>query len=269
MLRSVFLKALRDHGRSLLWWLVGVAAYTIFIMLFYPTLQQNSQLLGDYLKALPEPVLAAFMGMGEARDITSPAGFLNAYLFALVMPVIILVYAVIAGGDAIAGEEERGTLDLLLANPIGRVRVLLEKFAFLAVGVTVLAAATWLSVEVGALPVHLTLPHLGVAAVCISLILFGMAFGGLALATGAATGSRGTAGAVAAAVAVFSYLMYSFAPSVPPLEPYRVASLMYLYNGADPLNHGLNPVHAAVLVVFTLACLAVGVLFFRRRDLAA
>ncbi len=268
MLRSVFLKTLRDNGRSLLWWVFGVVAYIIFIMLFYPTLQQNAELMRQYLEALPKAFLDAFIGMGETRDITSPAGYLQAYLFALIMPIIVLIYGILAGGDAIAGEEERSTLDLLLATPVSRTRVMLEKLAAVAVGVFVLSAVTWATVEVGALAIDLVLPHWGVAATCISLALFGFAFSALALATGAATGKKGTAGGVAAAVALFSYLMSSFAPSVPQLEPYKVVSLMYLYNGADPLANGINPIHAAVLVAFALVCVAAGLFFFNRRDLA-
>lgn len=266
MLRSVFLKNVRDQGRSLLWWLVGVVAYVVFIMLFYPTLQQNAELLNQYLEVLPEAFRAAFIG--EIEDITSPSGFLTSYLFALIMPILILVYAIIAGSGAIAGEEERGTLDLLLANPISRSRVLLEKAANLALGVVVLSLATWASVVLSAMPVNMSVGYLAVASICISLALLGIAFGVLALAAGAAWGKRGTAGGVAAAVALFSYLMNSFAPAVDVLRPYRVLSLLYYYSGADPLVNGLDPVHVAVLVGFSAACLLVGLLAFRRRDLS-
>ncbi|NLT43644.1 MAG: ABC transporter permease subunit [Anaerolineae bacterium] len=266
MLRSVFLKSLRDQTRSLLWWLFGVVAYIVFVMLFYPTLRQNSELLNDYLQAFPEAFRLAFIG--EVEDITSPNGFLASYVFSLIMPIILLVYAIIAGGDAIAGEEERGTLDLLLANPVSRSRVYLEKAANVAAGVLLISLATWASVVLGALPVDMSVSALRVAEVCVSLALFGLALGALALAVGAATGKKGTAGGVAAAVALFSYLMYSFAPSVAALRPYRAVSLLYLYNGADPLSNGLNLVHLTMLVAFTVACVAVGLYFFRRRDLA-
>lgn len=266
MLRSVFLKSLRDNAHSLLWWVFGVVAYIIFIMLFYPTLQQNAELLNQYMETFPEAFLAAFMG--EFRDITSPSGFLASYVFTLIMPVIILVYAIIAGADAIAGEEDRGTLDLLLANPISRTRVYLEKLAFIAVGVSVICIATWVSVAVGALPVDMPLNLWTLTAACAGLALLGLSFGVLGLAVGAATGKKGMAGGVGAAVGLFSYLMSSFAPSVPVLKPYRVVSLFYLYGGAESLETGLNPVYVGVLVAFTLVCLIAGLIFFNRRDLA-
>ena len=40
------------------------------------------------------------------------------------------------------------------------------------------------------------------------------------------------------------------------------------YGGAESLETGLNPVYVGVLVAFTLVCLAAGLFFFNRRDLA-
>ena len=48
------------------------------------------------------------------------------------VPLLLLIAAIGAGARATAGEEERGTLDLLLANPISRRRLVLEKLAALA-----------------------------------------------------------------------------------------------------------------------------------------
>ena len=43
------------------------------------------------------------------------------------VPLLLLVAAIGAGARAIAGEEERGTLDLLLSTPVSRRRLALEK----------------------------------------------------------------------------------------------------------------------------------------------
>ena len=62
----------RDQSRALLWWLVGVVGYVVFIMLFYPTLQQNAELLNQYLEVLPE---AFGPRSWERLRTSSPAGF--------------------------------------------------------------------------------------------------------------------------------------------------------------------------------------------------
>ena len=56
------------------------------------------------------------------------------------VPLLLLVAAIGAGARATAGEEERGTLDLLLANPLSRRRLIAEKVAALACEISVLGA---------------------------------------------------------------------------------------------------------------------------------
>ena len=44
-------------------------------------------------------------------------------------PALFLVASVGNGAGSIAGEEERGTLDLLLSEPLSRTRIAVEKLA--------------------------------------------------------------------------------------------------------------------------------------------
>jgi ABC-2 type transport system permease protein len=53
-------------------------------------------------------------------------------------PIVVLIYAIGAGASAIAGEEDRRTLDLLLVNTVSRGRVVLEKMAAIVFGTAVL-----------------------------------------------------------------------------------------------------------------------------------
>jgi ABC-2 family transporter protein len=73
----------------------------------------------------------------------SPAGYLQGTLFALLGPLL-LVMAVAAGARAIVGdEEEAGTLELLLAHPVSRTRLLTERFGVLAAAVALLGLVVW------------------------------------------------------------------------------------------------------------------------------
>ncbi|MHB0878487.1 MAG: ABC transporter permease subunit, partial [Anaerolineae bacterium] len=189
MLRNVFLKSLRDQGKALLWWSIGIGGYVLFMMAFYPTIQASAELMKSYLDALPEAFLAAFMG--EFTDLGSPAGFLSAYLFSMIAPLLFLIYSVGVGSDAIAGEEDRGTLDLLLANPVSRSKVLLQKFATIAAATTVLAVVYWVTMVAGAAMVSMDVSYLGLLAVTVSTILLALCLGALSLAVGAASGNKG------------------------------------------------------------------------------
>ena len=63
-------------------------------------------------------------------------------LFSLMAPLLLIVFSIGAGASAIAGEEDRHTLELLLANPVSRCRIVLEKLAALVAGGRVPSVAT-------------------------------------------------------------------------------------------------------------------------------
>ncbi len=264
MLRNVFLKSLRDQRRSLMYWGVGVAALTVLTVLFYPTIseaEELSQLFDD------SDVLAQVFA-GGFTDMTTPEGFLNSQLFSLLVPILLIIMAVSAGSGAIAGEEEKGTLDVLLSNPTTRLQVVVHKFAAMVAALAVVAGVMWVSIAVGAFAVDMDVSLVGVGQVTLSGLLLGILFGALALAIGSARGKRGLAIGVTGAAAVATYFVYALAPMVEELEWAQYLAPMYYYIGDDPLVNGLNLLHAGTLAVASAVLVAVSVFTFERRDLA-
>src|SRR6478672_10239540 len=149
MLRNVALKSLRDIRRGFLWWSLGLIGFVALIVSVYPTVHSNpslNKLAQDYPEALQ-----AFIAFGGTVDYSSAAGYLGIELFSLMVPLLLLVAAIGTGAGTIAGEEERGTLELLLANSVSRTRVVLEKTVALVAEIAGLGLVLWLALWVGAL----------------------------------------------------------------------------------------------------------------------
>lgn len=265
MLDNIFLKTFYEHRRGLLGWAAGLLAYAAMIIGFYPAMDQMPD-INQMLEMAPKELMAAFVG--ELTDITSPAGYLNSQIFFFLGPLLLIIFAVGLGSAALAGEEERGTLDLLLANPISRTRVVAEKLAALVVMTLGLAAALWLGLAVGAPLVKLEIAAGRLAEATLGSALLALVFGVLALALGAASGNRGLSLGVTSALAVVTYLLNALAAVVEGLKPYRVLSPFYYATGADPLANGLNWGHAAVLAGAVVVCAIAAWAVFQRRDLA-
>ena len=263
MLRNIFTKSLRDQRKSLTFWGIGIAALSLVTVLFYPSIRE----VPDFSKLLEDSDALARVFTGGFTDLTSPEGYLNSQLYSLMVPILFLVYAIGQGSGTIAGEEERGTLDILLSNPTTRVQVLVHKFAAIIASILALAFVLWVSVAVGGAIVNMDLSLGGTAQVTLSAMLLGTVFGTLALALGSATGKRGLSIGITGAVALAAYLLYALAPLVEGLKVTEKFSPFYYYIGADPLVNGLNPLHGAALIAMTLALLAVAIITFERRDL--
>jgi ABC-2 type transport system permease protein len=74
---------------------------------------------------------------------------------------------------------------------------------------------------------------------------------------------------LSAAAAVAAYLVNSLAPLVAALELAQKASPYYHYAASDPLRHGLDLGHAALLVGVVAVAAALAPVVFDRRDLAS
>jgi ABC-2 type transport system permease protein len=265
MLRNVALKLVRDQRRALIWWSLGLVALTALTVALYPSIRDSPE-LNQTVADLPEALRE--LTVGSESDFTSPAGYLNSRLFALMAPLLLTIYAINLGTGAIAGEEERRTLDLLLSTPVSRRWVVLQKCAGIAAVVAALTGAFWLALWIGARAAEMGIGAGSLAAAAVASALFAVVIGALAFALGCVTGRRAPSLAISAAVAAASYLLNGLAMLVDWLEPARWVSPFYLALGQDPLREGLSVGGTVALVAMAAVLVGVGLAGFERRDVA-
>ena len=261
---EVLAETLRERRRSLLWWALGMAALISLTVAFYPSVKDSSG-LSTYAEDLPKSLRGLFVG-GEI-DITSGPGYLNSQVFAVAAPLVMLIFSIGAGASAIAGEEERGTLDLLLAHPVSRGDFVLQRFGAMLVLVLGLAAALLITVAATAKAVDLPIGFGPLLAASMSNALLAVLFGALALASGAALAGRGRAIAIAAGLAVAAWMLDGLGQAVSWLDPVRPISPFYQAIGTDPLRDGAPWGSWAILAGVTALLVWVAVLGLRRRDI--
>jgi beta-exotoxin I transport system permease protein len=258
-------RGLRDRRRGLFGWALGVAGYVVLQTSFYPSVRSSElqRAIAQYPKELK-----AFFGGAQSFNFSTGRGYLEVELFSLIVPALLTIAAIGFGAATIAGEQERGNLDLLLANPVTRIRVVAEKATALALTVSALTAIVFgmLVVMNRLVDLQVGLANLAVACVGSALVAFG--FGALAMLSGAATGSRPLAIGVPAALFVAAYLIVGLAGLVSWLEPFRVVSPLYHATGTHPLANGLPVANFAILVAWCALTLLATLWIFERRDLA-
>ena len=264
MLHNVYLKSLRDSKKSIIYYSIGTIALGLYVTLFYPTIRDSTGLT-DFLEQLPEAMLAF---IGDADTYTTPEGFLNAEVFGFMGPMIFGVFAIIAGAGTIAGEEESHSLDQLLANPVSRKQVLLQKAGALLTGLFALSIALWLGIIGGSKIAGFGLSLIGTTQAIFSLYILGITLGLIALAIGASTGKKSLAGGFAASAAIIGFLLDTFLSVVDALDPLRFISVFYYFNGNDVIINGINPVHCITMVCTAAIALVIAIWQFEKRDLA-
>jgi len=263
MLRSVFGKTLWDQRRALLAWALGIGAVGVMYAAFYPSF--NNPEMQQAIKAYPKGLLDA-MGM---TDITTAAGYLGSTTYGLLGPALILVMAAALGSGAIAGDEDSGRLDLILAHPVSRWSLALQRFVALVVGM--LTVSLVLGVALIAISGPAQLGGIGPAnllAGSAHLAALGVFFGALALGIGAATGRRGLVYAAVAVVAVAGYFGNNLGRSISGLGWLHDISPFRFYSGGSPLTQGLQLADLGVLALAAAILVLLGTVAFDRRDLA-
>jgi ABC-2 type transport system permease protein len=265
LLRNVFTKTVRDLRWPTFWVALGMGAMTGYFALLFPTYSKIVDLNSILDKMGPA---AKLMG-ASLGDASTLIGFLHIELFSMILPALMVAFAAGVASGFTAGEESRGTIDLLLSYPISRRRLVLEKTLAVVLGCVVAAVSVWVLAVLGAAASGSTLPWDKLAAALAMLVLLGLAFGGIALAISATTGNRGMAIGVAVAVMVVMYLVDAVAAIVDSLGVLRPLSLFRYYMGDDPLRNGLNIPDASLLATVAVALLVVSLFAFDRRDLAS
>ena len=265
MLNNIFLKTLRDQRRSLLYWGIGLIAMAVIMALVYPTIKSMPS-INQYLNELPEGVKEMF-GAG-IMDYSSPTGYFGTELFSFMVPLLLLVFGIGFGANAIAGDEEKGTLGFLLTNPVPRWRVVVDKFSVLSVSMILLGLLFWAGLAVSVLGLGIDLNLLKLAEATLGAVLLGLVFASLSFLAGCIKGSKGMSMGITCGLAVLTYLLSTLGNLVNGLKDYRFLSPFYHYMEPDTLANGLSPVHILVLLGLIVVFFAFSIPAFIRRDIS-
>lgn len=268
MALEVTRRELADRRRALGFWVLGIAGYVGFIIAFYPTVRDQADRFNEMVASYPEAMLDLFTG-GSALDFASPAGFLNTYLFASMIPIMVLVLTIGLGAQTIAGQEGAGSLELLLSYPLSRSSIVLQKVAVLVVETSVIGGVIVVLLLLGGPLVSLELPVGNLVLATVAMVLLAVDFGLVALAVGAASGRKALASGAASGLAAATYLVNTLGASWDWLRPARRVSPFYWATAGSPLADGVPVGHLLVLLAVGAAATVVAVVGFDRRDLRA
>lgn len=268
-LGSVFGKSVRDARRATIVVAVlsglGMVVGSVALASQFPTAEARLELARES-QVLP----AAFRGLlGEPIAIDTLGGFLS-WRYGNFIPIMLGIWSILALSGTIAGEAGKGSLDLLVASPIGRARIALDKAAghvvSLAAAMIVVALVTWIaSVAFGTLQGDAISPLASLGHMLL-LGLLSLSGGAAAFAVAPFLGRARSAG-VGAIVLFGGYLVNGYADMAPTLGVLRPLSFFAWTANHRPLAGRYDWPGVILLALVCAFLLAIGVWAFVRRDL--
>lgn len=249
---------LRSRWRSLTIWGVALGAMGALYVVLFPSM---STFMQEYLEQAPES-LKGFLG--ELQGPMTIEQWLGVEYLSLLIPVVLPFAVMIMGARAIAGREERKTLDLLLSNPLPRRDVVAGTVLTMAIVLAGVLAITWMLTYIAVPLAGVDLSPARLAYSLVALWPLCLLFGVLALLLSAWVRRSAFAITIPAVILLAMYLAEVLGQAAKSMEPYRVVSLFY---------HVGNPVEGdfpwtAVLLMLAGVCILTGaaVAVFQRRD---
>jgi len=259
MFRSILSKSLRDYRVPMLAWGFGLLVFMAAVV----------------ATATPA-VVTAFSSfarivsfLGDPYAMNTPEGYITFRYMETTLPLLLSIWPILAGARLVRGEEERGTMDVLLATSQTRTRLLLEKVGALAIALLVIAVLFAMGIVAGEAALgggHVDFVRALLAGLNLSLLAFFFGMVALLLSQ-VTTGRRAAAGWTGGLLILFVLLNMAGRELNGAWVQYL--SPVYYYNLNRPLLAGFpdQPLAALVPLGLSVLCLVGSVFLFARRDI--
>lgn len=247
-----------SRRNATLGWGVGLTLFGLLYIGLYP---EVAGLMADIKD------ISIYRAMGI--DLGGFEGYLasTAIQFA---PVILGIYAILAGTGALAGEEDDGTLELVVASPLKRWQILLMKAVALGLSAFVILLIASLAdvLVVAMIDVETAVTSGALIGAVLNAWPLTFAFMMISVWLGTVMPSRRLAALTATAIFIASYFGRMATNMVTSLDPLK-KFLLFNYFDASPgvLIDGVQGSDVLVLLAVALVFLGLGLVGFQRRNI--
>jgi ABC-2 type transport system permease protein len=251
---------LKSRWKSILGWGVGLSLFGALYIFIFPEVEEEMMSLSD---------LSIYQVMG--MSLGSFEDFI-ASIVLLFLPLILGVYAIVTTTNTLAGEEDAGTLELLMAKPIRRWEIVMAKTAAIAIsiaGILVLAGFGCAGVLALIKPsVDTAVEPLAMVGAIVASWPLIMVFASIALFLGATLPNRRLATMTTVVLFIASYFAENLAGMVSSLDALRPFLLFSYHDGsASILTEGVKLLDILVLVVVMKVFSWLALFAFGRRNI--
>jgi len=269
MFRTVWSKTLREYRFAIPGWGIGLGLLVFAEFASASTLDPASlSTVGQLAK-----MIRLF---GDPLAFTTPAGYVTFRDFGIFLPILLSIWTLLAGARLVRGEEERGSLEVLLSTPRSRLRVLLEKIAALITALVLIALLIVAGGVAGEASAHTMVDLTGTLLAVLNLGLLALLFGLLALFLSQVLNSRLVAAGWAGLLLALSYVLDGTGHIIENttwVQWFQRLSPFFYYHASKPLlpfytpTHGFNPGACLLLLALSLMFAVASIPLFVRRDI--
>lgn len=264
----ITLRSLKDKKISFAIYSVASILLVWMFVGMFPTILQEAEQFQQLIANYPQSFFDAF-GIEEFGFDTIEK-FLALEMFSIMWPIMAIFLLSSRAGHAIAGEIEKGTIEILLSKPISRIRIFAEKYL---AGILTLLLFTIVAVY-AVVPlaelynIDYAIQHY--APLALISFAFGWAIFSLAMMFSAMFSERSKVYMATGGVLLVMYAANIAASLLERIENFKYISFFHYFDYDKALIHNeLNITSMIVFIVCAIVFTVVGLIWFHKRDINA
>jgi ABC-2 type transport system permease protein len=259
----LLLQELRSRRNAIIGWAIGLTLLPAIYVGIYPQFAEDLAGMGAILEM--DIYKAMGMNFGTFEDWMAST-VIN------IVPILVAIYAVLDATGTLAGEEDSGKLELIVALPIPRWQIVTVKAIAHGIALFLILLLVAISTTIVFLAIESDVETILTAWDVLWGLLYTwpivMAFGMISLFLGTFAPSRRIAALIATVVVVVSYFGANLASQVSALESIQPFFLFhYLDSTAALWVNGPQTSDVLILLGVSLVAFLLAVVFFQRRDI--
>lgn len=262
-------RTIRDRVKTLLAYAVIAVALIWMFVAFFPTIAEQSEHFSELMAGYPETFLKAF-GVEKGMMIFSTIeSFLAVEHYSLMWPLLLIVLLISFGSAALAGEVEKGTVEILLAQPLSRFKVFFAKYfaGLLLLSIFVLFSVFSLAPLAQIYKIDFCLAKSWKMMVVGGF--FGLSIFSLTMMLSAFLSERGRVASISGGILLLMYALNILAKLRENLENLKYFSLFHYYDyNAALLENRIDFSNILTFLAVSLICTLTGLFVFVKRDIA-
>lgn len=262
---NIFLKEMKSHRKSLIFWSIGVFLMVASGMVKYKSLSSSGQSMNEMLAGMPKSLLAV-LGIGEF-DISTASGYYGLlFIYLLLMANI---HAAMLGATIIAKEERDKTTEFLFVKPVSRNGIVTAKLLAAFMNILVLNIVTFVS-SVGLVGRYSEGKVVtgDIALTMVGMFILQLLFMVIGTSLAAVKKKSKTAASLATAVLLFTYVISVVIDLNENIEGLKYLTPFKYFEAKNIMfGEGFEFIFILLSGVLIVTLTAVTFVFYKKRDL--
>lgn len=261
-------RTLKDRRVLLLIYCLGSVALLWMYIALFPAFKEQQASFEQLIKNYPESFMKAFNF--DIKSFTTVEGYLSTEQFSFVWPIILIFMMVGFAGASLAGEIEKGTIEILLSGAVSRTKLFLSRYF---AGLFMLIIFVVLSIF-AALPLSrlydISFSSGNFVTMAILGFMFGVSIFSIGMFLSSIFSDRGKVFFITGGLMVVMYVLNILSAIKLNLDVLKYFSFFYYFNPSKALVH--NQIDHWSYLVFlgtALVLTILGLIIFQKRDIAA